>query len=568
MAVRPPPARVALFAFALAAVAVVAAGLVLLRGGGGAGAAGPPPPGPHEVAREYVEAWERGDFRSMYGLLTPASRQATGYRAFVTRHRDLAAAATLQGIRRAGDAQRSRTGATVPVALRTRLYGRVRTTLDVPARRLDGRWRVRWAARLAFPGLRWGERLERRAGAPAGRGAILAADGTVLAQGPVGAREYPQGAAYATVTGLVRAAPGPAAERRRRAAGWPAGRPYGQAGLEQSLDGALSGTPNMTLLARGRETARVLAVRAGREPVDVRTTLDPGAQSVAATALGGRYGGIVVLDARTGAVRASAGYGMDITQPPGSVFKAITAATALTSRAATPTTTYPYERVIEMDGWRLRNFRREWCGGTLVESFAHSCNTVFAPLAAELGGERLVRFAERFGFNRRPGIAYPAPMSVAPAPATLTSDLDVGVVGIGQGTVSASPLQMASVAQSIAAGGVLRPPFVVAAPPPLRDRRPPRRVMPRGVAASVAEMMKAVVTSGTGTGAALAGVTVAGKTGTAELGPGQKDDAWFIAYAPAERPRVAVAVLIVHGGVGGEVAAPIAGQLLAGLLAS
>jgi peptidoglycan glycosyltransferase len=121
---------------------------------------------------------------------------------------------------------------------------------------------------------------------------------------------------------------------------------------------------------------------------------------------------------------------------------------------------------------------------------------------------------------------------------------------------------MASVAQTIASRGIRHPPFIVHSPRTLRDKQPPVKAIGHRVAREVTQMMEAVVSYGTGTSAAISGITVAGKTGTAEVGPGRPSDAWFIAFAPAEAPRIAVAVLIVNGGVGGDVAAPIARQVL------
>ena len=181
-------------------------------------------------------------------------------------------------------------------------------------------------------------------------------------------------------------------------------------------------------------------------------------------ALGARYGGIVVLDPRTGAVRADAGLGMDVTQPPGSSFKTVTASAALTAGTAALTDTYPYEKYVVLNGWRLRNFHHELCGGSFVQAFADSCNSVFAPVADEVGAKRLVAMARAFGFNEHPTIAYPAPESTTRKPAQMPSDLSLGVAGIGQGGVIASPLQMASVAQTIASRGMRHPPFIVHSP--------------------------------------------------------------------------------------------------------
>src|SRR4029079_12659468 len=115
--------------------------------------------------------------------------------------------------------------------------------------------------------------------------------------------------------------------------------------------------------------------------------------------------------------------------------------------------------------------------------------------------------------------------------------------------------------------GIGKPPFIVHSPRALKERRPPVKAVGRRVAGEVTQMMEAVVSYGTGTSAAISGVTVGGKTRTAEVGPSRPSDAWFIAFAPADAPRVAVAVLIVNGGVGGDVAAPIARQVLEAALA-
>jgi peptidoglycan glycosyltransferase len=168
------------------------------------------------------------------------------------------------------------------------------------------------------------------------------------------------------------------------------------------------------------------------------------------------------------------------------------------------------------------------------------------------------------------------PSSTIPDP--IGSDLEVAVTAIGQGQVLATPLQMASVAQTIAAGGV-RSPTAIVKSPELGPETGPVEVVDPEIAEQVGEMMVAVVNSGTGTAAALPDVAVAGKSGTAELGPAegaevdpedpdaeveQALDAWFTAYAPAKDPKLVVAVMIVNAaGGGGEIAAPIAREVLA-----
>src|SRR5207248_3392461 len=116
----------------------------------------------------------------------------------------------------------------------------------------------------------------------------------------------------------------------------------------------------------------------------------------ATSALAGRLGGIVIMDAHTGAIRAAAGIAMDARQPPGSTFKIVTASAALTARVVNPDSYYTPARYVDLGGFRLRNFHHELCGGTLVESFAKSCNSVFAPVADATGGKRLAAMADRF----------------------------------------------------------------------------------------------------------------------------------------------------------------------------
>jgi peptidoglycan glycosyltransferase len=235
-----------------------------------------------------------------------------------------------------------------------------------------------------------------------------------------------------------------------------------------------------------------------------------------------------------------------------------------------------------IDGVDLENANGESCGGTFAQSFAHSCNSVFAPLGVRIGARKLVSQAERFGWNETPTMAGALPSTI-PRAEEISFPLAVGSTAIGQGKVLATPLQMASVAQAIAAGGVRTRPTIFP-----DERRHRVRVTSRRVANQLEDLMIGVVAYGTGTAASLSPVKVAGKTGTAELTttvkkepeaqpleegveakpPGFDTDAWFAAYAPVRRPKIAVAVLIVHGGAGGTTAAPAArGVLQAGLAA-
>jgi penicillin-binding protein A len=522
---------------------------------------------PKVTIRRFAAAWKAGDYHAMYRQLTAASRRRTSFDGFVSAYRSTAGTASLLAVGQLGRETASGGTGLVTLRMRTRLFGTVVGGLELPLVLEDGSYRIDWSPRLTWPGLDRDERLRRVPHPPVKRGAILARDHTVLAKGPASAREYPQGTPFALITGFVKP-PQTAADRHLRTkAGWPAQAPYGQGGLEQSLDRVLAGEPAISLVAAGPKGRRTVAQHAGRAPHNVLTTLDPDLQATATDLLGSQYGGIAVIDTLSGAVRAASGIAMDARQPPGSTFKVVTASAALAAGKVALDTYYPPAHYVQLGGFRLKNFRGELCGGTLLEAFAHSCNSVFAPVAIATGAENLVRMANRFGFNRSVPISYPLADSYVPPPSRLNNDVDLGVAGIGQAGVSATPLQMASVAQVIANGGVYRSPWLARRPQRSSDWRPPRRAVSATIASEVGEMMRAVVSFGTGTSASSSIATVNGKTGTAEIGPKVKSDAWFIGYAPAEAPRVAVAVLIVHGGVGGTIAAPLGRQALEAALA-
>jgi cell division protein FtsI/penicillin-binding protein 2 len=309
----------------------------------------------------------------------------------------------------------------------------------------------------------------------------------------------------------------------------------------------------------------------------VKTTIDPDLQVEAVSGLAGRAGGVAVLDARSGDVRALAGQAFSAPQPPGSTFKTITTTAALQKGVVSLDDEFEIVDGVNVGGRFISNANGEFCGGTFREAFAESCNADFAPLGPAIGNDDLVAAAERFGFNSPPTLYAPRVVAeVEPPESTIPTDigdeLDLGVSAIGQGEVLATPLQMASVAQTIGNRGVREPTSVVAN----RKLRPDAesvRVMSPKIAAELTELMVGVVTGGTGYAAAIPEAQVAGKTGTAELGPkpGTEDeeepeqikDAWFAAFAPAENAQLAVGVLLIEAeAAGGEVAAPIAGQVL------
>jgi cell division protein FtsI/penicillin-binding protein 2 len=426
---------------------------------------------------------------------------------------------------------------------------------------------IDWERGTAFPGLRAGEKLTRETTLPP-RATITARDGTPLAQGE--ARLSELGPVAAEVAGRV----GPAPDDRARelaAHGVPEGAPVGLTGLELEFDEELAGRPGGVLRAGGR----LLATSEPRRGHTVRTTIDPEIQRAAVTALAGRYGGVTAVRPSDGAVLAMAGLAASAPQPPGSVFKIVTLTGALEAGTTKPSDSFPVATSATLEGVELQNAHGESCGGSLITSFAKSCNSVFAPLGVELGAEKLVATAERFGFNEDPGIAGAARATI-PAAAEIGDDLAVGSTAIGQGKVLATPLTMALAAAAIGEHGRRpRPTFLRGA------RRPPVQATTRRVADTVARAMRAVVTEGTGIGANLATVRVAGKTGTAELRstvsqdpepvdpsqpPAEEDktdtDAWFAAFAPMHNPRIAVCVLLVAQGAGGETAAPAARGVL------
>jgi peptidoglycan glycosyltransferase len=512
-------------------------------------------PPERRVADQFARAWQRGDYPAMYGLLSEKAKERANLAAFEQAYRDAASTATTKRLRfsHAGGVSGGRVS--VPVLVGTRIFGNIKTKLQLPFEDSgDGR-RVAWRPYLVFPGLNRGESLSRltRLGP---RGAILAADGTPLATGED--RSSPLGSVAQEVVGTVE--PIPAQQRDDyRALGYPDNAQVGTAGLERILNTQLAGTPGGELTAGGRLIARS-APRPGRA---VRSTIDPKLEQSAITALAGAVGGIVVMRPQNGEVLAYAGIALDGLQPPGSTFKIITTTAALEANKVKLTDRFPVETAAVLSGVSLSNASGESCGGTFVNSFAESCNSVFAPLGVKVGAERLVATAERYGFNEVPAVPGAAESTLPPADQT-GDDLAVGSTAIGQAKVVATPLEMTSIAATIANGGVRARPTLVR-----RLRPDATRVTTPAVASTIRGLMVEVVRNGTGAKAEIPGVRVAGKTGTAELGgpPGANDDpqnsdAWFVSFAPALRPRVAVGVMLVRAGAGGDYAAPVARDVL------
>jgi cell division protein FtsI/penicillin-binding protein 2 len=544
----------------LAALAAVAA--VAFTAGTVAGARHEP--SERRLAASFAAAWERGDYAAMHALLGDGARRRTSLRRFARAYRRAAETATLTRVR-AGAPLAARDGVVaVPVTAATRVFGTVKADLELPVTGEGEQAGIDWRAHHVFPGLRPGERLSRETRMPP-RATIEARDGTAIADGE--ARLSRLDPLASEIAGRIGPAP-PERAGELAVRGLPPDAQVGLTGLEREFEERLAGTPGGFLKAG----QRILATSTPIPGRPVRTTIDPGVQRAAVEALAGRFGGVAVLRPRDGEVLGLAGIAFSAPQPPGSTFKIVTLAGALEAGVAKPSDSFPVQTSATLEGVELENANGESCGGSLRTAFAHSCNSVFAPLGARLGAARLVATAERFGFNEDPELAGAA-RSTIPAAGEIGDDLAVGSTAIGQGRVLATPLLMAEIAAAIGEGGRRpRPTLLKGA----GGTRPEPATTP-AVARSIGRYMRAVVTSGTGVGAAIPGVRVAGKTGTAELRstvsedpepaePGEEPppedvtdtNAWFAAYAPMRNPRVAVAVMLVGQGAGGDTAAPAA----------
>lgn len=507
------------------------------------------------VAAQFARAWDRADYGAMHRLLGPDERARFSLQTFRAAYERAAATATATATKFTVAGPDG--GGLVPVSVRTRIFGVVRGDVAIPVREEGG---VAWAPHLVFPDLEPGERLTRRSEIPE-RAKILSRDGKVLAKGSAESRTLNED--VAAIAGTLAAADDDGERARVYARGFPKDMPVGTNGLERALQDDVEGTPGGVLLAGGREIARARA----RDAPPARSTIDTELQAASDAALAGRFGGIAVLDPRTAEVRALSGVAFSAPQPPGSTFKLVTTTAALDDGKVKPADEFPVESEAVIDGVPLSNANGELCGGSFVSSFAHSCNSVFAPLGVEVGAKRLVEVSESYGFNRAPEIEGAEPSTI-PAAGEIVSPLDLGSSAIGQGRVLATPLQMASISQTIANGGVRVAPTLVAG-----ERGERTRVTSARTARTIERMMVDVVDYGTGTAAAVPGVKVAGKTGTAELADTRGEnavgsdpsntDAWFTSFAPARRPEVVVAALFIRNGAGGAVAAPAAQTVLA-----
>lgn len=429
------------------------------------------------------------------------------------------------------------------------------------------------------------------------RGLIVAGDGTVIARSdPVPdtpqsyVRSYPEGPAFAHAVGYATFL-------------------VGSAGLEAAFADDLRSRQDLTI-------SDLLAAVFGRDlrAQNLQTTLQPRVQRSALSALGNQRGAVVALDPRTGAVLAyvsSPTYdpntligadAVDIRQallddpdqplldragralyPPGSTFKTVVAAAAVETGLAGPETTFDDPVVFDLPGSDadISNADGRACGNgvtvTLQMAFVRSCNTIFADLAIQVGAQTIGATTTPLGFDTT--IAFPWELAISRFPAEELSEdpAALGQSGLGERDVRATPLVMAMIAATIANEGETMLPRIV---DQIFDTdgnteqsfAPQRlgRAMSGATAAVLGQMMERTVTDGTGTRAAVPGVRVAGKTGTAQGAAGPQ--AWFIGFAPVEDPVIAIAVLVEDGGAAGEsgtggtVAAPIAADVIAAWL--
>lgn len=409
------------------------------------------------------------------------------------------------------------------------------------------------------------------------RGRILATDGTVLAKTVGKRRVYPYGESLAQTLGYVSAR-------------------YGTSGVEDAYDRAL--TPPDTTGDPVAQFDELVASTQGKmsqaHGADVVTTIVPAIQSEAWQQLSAHErGAVVVLDPRSGAVLALASVpsfdpngldrdfaslnadpgspllnrAIDGLYPPGSTFKIFTAASALDAGTVTMDSHFDDPGYYVIGDFTLHDNEGEATGyQDVTNAFALSSNVDFAQIALKMGTDLFYQYLDKWGIGSSLDFQLPAETDRVPNKASVVPG-ELAQMGFGQGALLMTPLQMALVASTIANGGNMPRPYLVRQI--VRDGTA-ASVTPSGnlaspvsadTAANVKKMMVAVVSRGTGTVAQLPHVQVAGKTGTA-TNPHGAAHSWFVCFAPADRPRVAVAVIVENGGYGADVAAPIARNVL------
>ncbi len=437
--------------------------------------------------------------------------------------------------------------------------------------------RQTWVMLVAGPSIAAKPYNPRHALLDARRGRILASDGTVLAQTVDGVREYPLGPSLAQTVGYVSTR-------------------YGESGIEDAYDRALT-PPDTTGDPLAQLDEIVAALRGKRSDAagaDVVTTIVPAIQRTLYTELArhARAAG-VALDPRTGAVLAIASVpsfdpnafdrefpklqsdpqsplidrATDGLYPPGSTFKIFTAGSALESGTVTMHTRFQDPGYVRIGNFTLHDNEGEATGNQdITGAFALSSNVDFAHITLAMGTATFYAYLAKWGIGAPLDFQLPAASGRFPPQDSIVPG-ELAQMGFGQGALLMSPLQMALIAATVANGGTMPRPYIVRQ---IVRGGVPASVTPTGslaspisadTAADVKKMMLAVVQRGTGTAAQIPGVAVAGKTGTA-TNPHGAAHAWFVCFAPADHPRVVVAVVVENAGYGGTVAAPIARDVL------
>lgn len=405
-------------------------------------------------------------------------------------------------------------------------------------------------------------------------------------------RRYPEKSIYAPVTGFYSLI-------------------YGATELENEENEVLTGNDSRFLVNRLQQLFASRKSAGGT----IRLTLNNEAQEVAMRELNGRTGAVVAIDAKTGAILALASSpsfdpnllashntdniqtayskldndsrepllnrSIAMTLPPGSTFKLITAAAALSSGRFTPDSLIPGPARLKLpqSSHYLTNWNGQSCGPnnqtTLAHALAISCNTAFAWLGMKLGAQAIANEAQKFGFDSTFEIPMPAAASRFP---TQLDQAQTAMSAIGQYDVQATALQMAVATSGIANNGIVMRPYLVAQVlgpdlSVLENAQPSAlsRALTSHQSGLLKKMMVGVVNSGTGTNARIPGVTVGGKTGTAETAPGKPAHAWFVAWAQTKTTNIAVAVVLQNGGGAREIsgnglAAPIAAKVIRAVL--
>ncbi len=408
------------------------------------------------------------------------------------------------------------------------------------------------------------------------RGELFDATGQPLAYSHAGKRVYPAGSALAQVIGYSSVV-------------------YGESGLEAGLDPIIAPTgqePSSALTFGGQvgpatRPAGSVILTLRRDIAAVVDAALPSTVRGAAIVLDPRTGGILAMvdrptfdpnaiDRSFSGLRARSDAplldrALDGLYPPGSTFKILTASAALDRGAVDVSDSFVDPGYFQIGSYQVHNDENEVTGTqTLMGAFALSSNVDFAQIGVKMGPDNFYYYLQRFHVGDDAGMEVPMTRDIVP-PESSISDSELAQMAFGQGGLAVTPLRMALVAATIANGGTMMRPTLVKE---IRiPGRPPLQVPPavwgRSVtidtADAVRDMMVAVVRYGTGTAAALPNVTVAGKTGTGTHN-GAAPDAWFVCFAPAEAPRIVVAVVVEDAGYGGAVAAPIARAILQGTL--